>query len=64
MSMFWVCRGVAKLRCGEGLRCSIAVLRRGVATVHSMEIFMLLFCFVFLLLRGLVYWANEVPISV
>ena len=34
------------------------------STVHSMEIFGLLFCFVFSLLRGLVYWYNEDPISV
>ena len=55
LDKLWVRRGVAKLRCGEGLRRSIAVLRRGVATVHNMEIFVFLFFFVFLLLRGLVY---------
>ena len=48
---------------GEGLRHSVAVLHRGIA-VHSMESFGVLFCFVFLLLRGLVYWTNEDPISV
>ena len=45
LDKLWVRRGVAKLRCGEGLCRSIAVLRRGVATVHSMEIFLFLFCF-------------------
>ena len=50
-------RGIAKLSSSEGLR-------RGVATVHSMEIFVSLFCFVFSLLRGLVYWTNEDLISV
>ena len=40
----WVRRGIAKLRRGEGLHCSIAVLRHSVATVHSMKIFV--FCFV------------------
>ena len=30
---------------GEGLRRNVVVLHRGVATVHSMEIFV--FCFVF-----------------
>ena len=41
-----VCRGIAELRCGEGLHPSVAVLRHGVATVHCMEIFV--FCFVLL----------------
>ena len=36
-------RGVAELRRGEGLLCGEG-LRRGVATVHNMEIFV--FCFV------------------
>ena len=34
----------AKLNGGKGLRRSVAVLRQGVATVHSIEIFV--FCFV------------------
>ena len=37
-------RGVANLRQGEGLRRSIVVLHRSVATVHNMEY--LCFCFV------------------
>ena len=50
LDKLWVRRGVAKLRCGEGLCRSIAVLRRGIATIHSMEIF---FVFIlFLLAQG------------
>ena len=48
----------------RSLPCSVVVLRRGVATVHSMVNFGALFCFTFLLLRGLVYWINEDLISV
>ena len=59
-----VSRGVANLRHGEGLHHSIVVLHRSVTTVHNMEIFVFLFFFVFPLLRGLVYWFNENPISV
>ena len=43
-------------------RHSRATPRR--STIHNMEIFGVLFCFVFPLLRGLVYWTNEDPISV
>ena len=39
-------------------------VRRGVATVHSMENFCVLFCFAIPLFRGLVYWTNDDPISV
>ena len=39
-----VCRSEAELRLNEELRRSVAVLRCGEATVHSME--MLCFCFV------------------
>ena len=35
--------GVSKLRCGEGLRRSVAVLRRGVPTVHRGQNFEFLF---------------------
>ena len=34
------------------------------STVHTMEFFGVLFCFVFPLLRVLVYWTDEEPISV
>ena len=54
-------RGVAKLHHSEGLSRNVAVLCRDVATVHSMKIFVFFF---FPLLRGLVYWTNEDPISV
>ena len=50
----WVRRGVAKLRRDEGLRRSIAVLRRGIVHRH-----VFLSCFVIPLFRGLVYWTNE-----
>ena len=39
-------------------------LRRGVATVHSMENCYVLFCFVISLFQGHVYRTNEDPISV
>ena len=39
-------QGLVELRRGEGLRHSVAVLRRGLATIHNMEIFV--FCFVLL----------------
>ena len=48
----------------RGLGEALEGLRHDVATVHNMEIFGVLFCFVFPLLRGLVYWTNEDPISV
>ena len=54
-------RGVGKLRRDEGLRRSVVVLRRGIATVHR-HVF--LSCFAIPLFRGLVYWTNEDPISV
>ena len=42
-------RGIAELRCSERLCHNVAVLRRGVATVHIMEILcfclFLLFCY-------------------
>ena len=60
----WVRRDIAKLRRGKGLHSSIAVLRRGVATVHSMEIFVFCFVLFFRYFRGLIYWTNEDPISV
>ena len=56
-----VCRGVAKVRHGKGLRRSVAMLCRGVATVHR---HMFLSCFAIPLFRGLVYWTNDDPISV
>ena len=43
-------------------QCSSATPRHN--TVHNMEIFSVLFCLVFSLLRGLVYWTNEDLISV
>ena len=41
------------LRLGEGLRRNVAVLRRSIATIHSIETFV--FCFVIPLFQGLVY---------
>ena len=49
------------LRLSEGLCHSIAVLRRGVATVHR---YVFLSRFVIPLFRELVYWTNEGFISV
>ena len=47
----------------EELRRSKGMLCRGVTTVHSIKIYVFcLFCFP--ILRGLVYWTNEDPISV
>ena len=57
-------RGMAEREAWTSLRYATACLRRSVATVHNMEIFVFLFCFVFPLLQGLVYWTNEDPISV
>ena len=39
-------RGVANLHHDKGLRRNIVVLHGSVATVHRMEIFMFLFCFI------------------
>ena len=56
MARPWVFRGVEELRRSEELR-------RGVATVHSMENCCVLFCFVIPLFQGHVYRINEDPIS-
>ena len=55
----WVHQGVAKLRRGEGLQRSVAVLRHDVALF--IDVF--LSCFAILLFREPVYWTNEDPIS-
>ena len=62
------CRSVAEKETLDRLRFAaaklIAVLRRSVATVHSMENCCVLFCFVIPLFQGHVCKTNEDPISV
>ena len=55
-------QGIACPRSGVAERRLFATLRR--STVHSIEIFVFCFVLFFPLLRGLVCWINDDPISV